>query len=162
MSISEITSRTLTPTSRRTVCVLCVLWYLLIPIVDRVYYFIELRSHSYPTDADSIGIPIMQGQAAWLLLSPVYVALVVFTVVTYSGGHSFLLYDRSRPIWSFLWSAPLILLCLIQSAFALFGLRNFQLLDFAHTGLLVYLLLSIRSSLVAYVPKFFRRATNDV
>lgn len=162
MSISARISRASTPVSRWTICVLCIIWYLLIPIADRVYYSIELRSHAYPTNADSIGIPIMQGQIAWQSLAPAYLALLVFAVATYTGGHSFLLYDRTRPIWSFFWSAPLLLLCVVQLGFALFGLRHLQLLDLTHNTLLVYLLLAIRSSLVTYSPKLISRATNVI
>ncbi|MEO8354244.1 MAG: hypothetical protein ABI680_21145 [Chthoniobacteraceae bacterium] len=72
----------------------------------------------------------------------------------YSGRHSFFAYDRSRPVWSLFWSTPIALLCLLQLGYATFGLLHLQFLELGHNALLAYLLLSIRSSLVAYVPRF--------
>ena len=159
MSISARISRASTPVSRWTVCVLCILWYLLIPIANWVYYS-ELRAQPYPTHTDSIGIAILESQIAWQRLALPFLAAVAFAVATNSGGHSFLLYDRAHPIWSLFWSAPSLLFCVVRSVDALCGLRHLRLLELAHTALFVYLLLAIRSSLVAYAPKLFRRATN--
>ena len=77
------------------------------PLVERVYYETNLRRGVYPPEADSIGIPIMQFMAGWLVTLPVVLAFIWFALREYPGSVSFLAYNSTRPAWSAVWSALL-------------------------------------------------------
>ena len=118
------------------------------PAVETVYYRTSLGRGMYPTNADSVAIPITQFLAAWLIALPVLVAFIWFALREYPGRISFLAFNANRPVWSTVWS---VLLGLGAGSFLLFAIQSalrLYPLDVVDALLSTYLLLCFRSSLV--------------
>jgi hypothetical protein len=58
------------------------------PSVEANYYSIELGRGSYPTDADSIGLPIAQFTIGLLVVSPILLAVCWVCLRSYPGSVS--------------------------------------------------------------------------
>ncbi len=147
-----------TPKNRPTILALGIAFYILDPIADHIYYRVGLRMHQFPTNADSIGLPLWWSWQGWLLLAPVFAMLLALAVLTYSGGRSFWFFDRARFAWSLFWTVPIAVVCVWDALGAIYNLRWLQVFDLLHATLFVYLLLAVRSSLVGFA---FRRHTTS-
>ena len=137
-----------TPKSRTSVAVLAAVLYLTAPFVEWVYYSAELARGSYPVSADSIGLPIGLVTIAWLIGLPLAAALIWVTLRSYPGSVSLLGFNAARPYWSAVWSV-LFAYLVFQSIF--FCVQSVSLghpLDVAQSGLIAYLFLCLRSSIV--------------
>jgi hypothetical protein len=146
-----------TPKMKRTAWLLALVSILAQPLVEAVYYSTNLGRGAYPTDADSIGIPIFQFVFGWLLTLPVVIAFVWFALREYPGSVPLAAYNTARPIWSFLWSAVLLLLAASYVWFAFQSIMRGLPFDVAAALLSIYLLLCLRSSVV-YSSAFMRRS----
>jgi hypothetical protein len=157
VSAADMQRVTRTPKAKRTVWLLAVVSILAEPIVEVVYYTTNLRRGAYPVNADSIAIPIYQFTFGWLVTLPVVLAFVWFVLRDYPGSVSFLAYNTERPVWSFLWSAVLLLLVASYVWFAVQSITRGFPLDVAAALLSIYLLLCFRSSIV-FSRAFVRRS----
>ena len=137
-----------TPKNRSSVAVLATFLYLSAPIVEWFYYRTELGRGSYTVNADSIGLPIGRFTVVCLIGLPLLAALLWLVLRSYPGSVSLLGFNTARPYWSIVWSMifayPVIreLVFCVESAF----LGN--PLDVAHAGLMSYLMLCLRGSIV--------------
>ncbi|MBK7999553.1 MAG: hypothetical protein IPK15_12775 [Verrucomicrobia bacterium] len=86
-----------TPKRKWVVWLLAVGNLLAMPLVEEVYYETNLRRGAYPPEADSIGIPIMQFIAGWVVTLPVFLALIWFGFGEYPGAVSFVAFNKKRP-----------------------------------------------------------------
>lgn len=121
--------------------------YVTAPFVEAAYYWIEDRRGAYPSDADSIGIPIYYFAMTLLAFSPFYAALVWLGTRSYRGGLSLLAFDLRRPFWSLFWSLLLGGLILLNLYDAAEKAVRVLPLDVASDLAWTYLLLCLRSSL---------------
>ncbi len=102
----------LTPKRAVTVVALLIATHAVRPLVDQVYYRVGLRMGAFPTNADSIGIPLANAWTGWLIGWPLVILVAAFLGRTYTGSLSFLLFDWSRIRWSLFWTIPILILCL--------------------------------------------------
>ena len=137
-----------TPKNRTSVAVLAAVLYLTAPLVEWAYYSTELARGSYPVNADSIGLPIDLFTIVWLIGLPLAATLIWFVLRSYPGSVSLFGFNAARPYWSAVWSVLFaylvfqsIFLC-VQSVF------RGQPLDVVQSGLMAYLFLCLRSSVV--------------
>ncbi len=148
-----------TPKRKAILWVLALVSLLAQPAIETVYYRTSLERGMYPTNADSIGIPIAQFFMAWIVALPLLVTFIWFALREYPGKVSFLAFNVNRPIWSSVWSA---LLGLAAASFIVFAAQSavrLYPLDVVNAVLSTYLLLCFRSSLV-YSTAFTKR-THD-
>jgi hypothetical protein len=145
-----------TPKAKRTVWLLAVLSILAEPVVEVIYYKTNLHRGAYPSNADSIIIPIYQFIFGWVVTLPVMLGFVWFALRDYPGSVSFLAYNTARPVWSFLWSVVLLLLAASYVWFAGQSIMRGSPLDVAASLLSIYPLLCFRSSIV-FSKAFVRR-----
>jgi hypothetical protein len=146
--MSPLTYRT--PKNSGTIVCLILGLYLLRPLVDYFYYTTGLRMGAFPTNADSIGIPLSAGWAAWFIGWPIILLLTIAVALIYTGNLPFTFFDRTRPVWSLLWTAPVLILTVWTLLGATYNLRYLQIVDFVDAVMVSYVLLSLRSSLIAY------------
>lgn len=79
------------------------------PFLDSAYYQIMAANGAYPSNADSIGIPIAFNFAGSLLLLPV-VALILWWVLSrYPGATALWAWHRERPVASVTWTVVWLL-----------------------------------------------------
>jgi hypothetical protein len=100
-------------------------WWVTQPIVVAVFFRRELFRGAYPTDADSIGIPIFGFAIIWALLTPL-VAWIVWRGLRQAPEHSSLLaFDRMRPVAATAWSVGFAIMILeeFQSGISALGSR---------------------------------------
>jgi hypothetical protein len=98
-------------------------WWVTQPIVVAVFYRTELFRGAYPTDADSIGIPIFGFAIIWALLTPL-VAWTLWRGLRQAPEHSSLLaFDRMRPVAATAWSVGFAIMILeeFQSGISALG-----------------------------------------
>ena len=94
-------------TAKRAAMVLAA-WWLVVPFAETRFYQHELERGAYPTDADSIGIPIAASVFGWLLLTPLIAWIVWWLVWRGSPARfSWLAFDRGRMTWSIAWTIGL-------------------------------------------------------
>lgn len=145
-----------TPKNRISVAALAALLYLTAPLIEWFYYSTELARGSYPVNADSIGLPIGLFTNVWLIGLPLATVLIWLALLPYTGSVSLFGFNAARPYWSVVWSV-LFAYLVFQDLF--FCVRSAFLgnpLDVAQSGLIVYLWLCLRSSIV-YNGLFFSR-----
>jgi hypothetical protein len=119
------------------------------PFVEASYYSIELGRGSYPTDADSIGLPIAQFTIGLLVVSPMFLALCWLCLRRYPGSVRLWAWNRRRRWWSFVWTV-LFAGAILVSTVGLFRVDVItHPLDAIQTTALVYLLLALRASVVS-------------
>ncbi len=133
---------------KRTVWLLALLSIFAQPFVEATYYAAALRRGAFPPEADSIGIPISQFVFGWLVSLPVVFLFIWFALREYPGSVPLAAHNTSRPVWSFLWSAFLLLLAASYTWFAFQSIRRGFPVDVAAALLSIYLLLCLRSSVV--------------
>ncbi len=133
--------------SRWQFALLAAFLYVTAPVVEAVYYWVEDGRGAYPSNADSIGIPLYYFTIALLAFSPIYALIVWLATRSYQGGLSLLAFNVRRPSWCGFWSLLLV------------GLIAMNLYDAAEKAVRVlpldvisdlawsYLLLCLRSSL---------------
>jgi len=92
---------------RTRVGLLILAWWQAQPFSEAQFYLRELRRGAYPTDADSISIPIMSFVFGWLLLSPLTIWVVWWILRRGPDRFTWLAFDSSRPVWCALWTAAL-------------------------------------------------------
>jgi hypothetical protein len=139
-----------TPKKRATMVCLMLGLYALRPLVDYIYYKWGLRMGAFPTNADSIGIPLSASWTGWLIGWPIILLFAVVVSCTYVGDLPFTFFDRARPIWSLLWTVLILILTIWMVLGATYNLRYLQIVDFADALMVSYVLLSLRSALVAF------------
>jgi hypothetical protein len=88
--------------------------YVAAPLLDIQYYSAMLRRGAYPTNADSIGLPIGFSFAASLLFAPVFLVLLWVALRRYAPGTRLNVWRRDR--MALTWAATLG--CLAISALA--------------------------------------------
>src|SRR4030095_5993529 len=137
-----------TPKRKVVLWVLALVSLMAEPVVEAVYYRTSLGRGMFPTNADSIAIPIAQFFVGWLVTLPLVLAFIWFALREYPGSVSFFTFNANRPIWSTVWSA---LLGLVAASFSLFAIQSalrLYPLDVVDSLLSTYLVLCFRSSLV--------------
>lgn len=139
-----------TPKNAGTIVCLLLGLYALRPVVDKVYYTVGLRTGAFAANSDSIGIPLADGWTGWLIGWPIIILLTVAFARTYTGDLSFTFFDRTRLVWSLLWTIPILAFCAWDLLGALYNLRWLQIIDFVDAALISYVALSLRSSLLAF------------
>ena len=72
------------------------LWWLAQPWLVVRYYTMQLDRGTYPSNADSIVIPIGEDWVGWLLFSPVIAMLLVLALRRYEAGAAYAAFDRVR------------------------------------------------------------------
>jgi hypothetical protein len=78
----------LLPRSRGIFWLVIAIWWLAAPFVEGVFYTEELRRGAYPTDADSISIPIIQHALGWLMVTPILAAVLVWASRPFPSTYS--------------------------------------------------------------------------
>ena len=121
--------------------------YVTAPVVNAVYYWVEDGRGAYPSNADSIGIPIYYFAIALLVFSPIYAALVWLATRSYQGSLSLVAFNLRRPLWSGFWSLLLGGLVLVNLHDAAEKAIRVLPLDVVSDLAWTYLLLCLRSSL---------------
>ena len=131
---------------------LMTIWWIATPAVDAAYYSTQARRGAYPPEADSIGIPIGQSVAGWLLLTPVILLLVFLALRRAPGRVELLGFDRSTfagRIWSAVWTVLLLAFAGSEAWFAVRSLQDAMWLDVAHSVLGVCVALALRAAFAA-------------
>ena len=147
-----------TPPTKTHIAALAAAFWLSVPVFNAAYYIFQRERGAYPTNADSIGIPIITQSIAWLVLTPVFALLAWIVLRNYRGGRSFLAWDTMRPWWcafvSLFWGG--LVVSFLWSMEECLALHN--QIDAAGYAPWVYLCLCIRSSAIgAIVPRRLKR-----
>jgi hypothetical protein len=130
---------------RAAAAILLAVWWVAQPLVEWEFYTTELHRGAYPVHADSIIIPIARFTIAWMLITPV-VAWFLWQVFRRAPKWvSWTAFDRSRPVWSAIWTLLL----------AAFGISE---LEFAYRSTLRGHLEDVASGILAFVVAFSTRA----
>jgi hypothetical protein len=137
-----------TPKNRISVIFLAVALYLTAPFVEWYFYTTELARGSFPSDADSIGIPLFRFIIVWVLGAPVAALLIGFALQDYQGGISLFGFNRARPVWSAFWTLVFGFLVFKHLTFAIASMQESQPFDVIQPLFLAYLMLCLRSSLL--------------
>lgn len=142
-----------TPRSLWIVAGLAAFLYVTAPVVDAVFLYTQLGRGVYPTNADSIGIPMYVYSMALLVLSPVYVLFTYAALRRYVGGRSFLEFDTGQWLRSTVWA----LVYGGLSAYSLWEAGRFGLMrmpvSVIASVLWAYLFLCVRASLASRTPE---------
>ncbi len=147
-----------TPKNIISVIFLAVALYLTAPFVEWYFYTTELARGSFPSDADSISIPLFQFAVGWVLGAPVATLLIWFALRDYLGAVSLFAFNRARPVWSAFWTLVFGFLIFKHLTFAFVSVQKSQPFDVIQPLLLAYLMLCLRSSLI-YSSFFGREET---
>ncbi len=137
-----------TPKNRMSVAALAAVLYLTAPVVEWFYYSTELTRGSYPVNADSISLPIGLFTIVWLIGLPLAAALIWFVLRSYPGSVPLFGFNVARPYWSAVWSALFAYLIFQDVFFCVQSVLRGHPLDVAQSGLMAYLFLCLRSSIV--------------
>lgn len=137
-----------TPKNRISVAASAAVLYLTAPIIEWFYYSTELARGSYPVNADSIGLPISLFTIVWLIGLPLVAALIWLALRSYPGSVSLFGFNAARPYWSVVWSVLFAYLVFQDVFFCVQSAFLGNPLDVAQSGLMAYLLLCLRSSIV--------------
>jgi hypothetical protein len=119
------------------------------PVFAIAYYGEMLRKGAYPPEADSIGIPIYDDTRLAVFFAPVFYALVGLIIHRYPGSVPLLVWNRARPIWSWVCSV-LFGAAIATVATGLGDVWRWKLpLEFLSVALWIWLLLFLRAAVVA-------------
>jgi hypothetical protein len=125
-------------------------WWLAQPLAETLYYQHELRRGAYPTDADSISIPLFEFGFGWLSVTPLIVLIACWIVRrAASGRFGWATFDSSRRIWCALWTVILSVLAVFELWFAAMAIVDGYALDIVVSGLGAAILLATRAGLCA-------------
>jgi len=95
-----------------------------LPAVSWLYYPLLLDSGALPTDADSIGIPMLGSLIIAMILFPIAIGATWFCLRRYNSKSRFAAWRRDRPVRTLLTTALLGLPAAILAAVILGDLRE--------------------------------------
>ena len=147
-----------TPKTRTNLIILAIVLYLTAPFVEWYFYANELVRDSFPSNADSIAIPLFQFAIGWVLGAPIAALLIWLALRGYPGSVSLFSFNRVRFVWSAIWTLLFGYLIVEELAFAIVSIQKSQPFDVIQALLLAYLMLCLRSSLI-YSNLFSRQKT---
>ena len=96
-----------TPRSKWPVIAGAFALYAATPVVEYVYYSTELARGSYPTNADSIGIPLFQTCVGLAIAAPFFLVLLWASTRRYVAASPLTAWTSEAPICSVLWTVIL-------------------------------------------------------
>jgi hypothetical protein len=138
-----------TPRSRTIVLLAAAVLFLTAPAVVARYYYVELGRGLFPSDADSIGIPIFGFTILLLVTAPITWGFVWLCVRRYPGGVSLAAWNPLRPLWALGWTIVIV------GAIAMFLVLTpwkdvaYHPLLIVHATMDILFMLTLRSAIVA-------------
>jgi hypothetical protein len=137
-----------TPEHKWTVGVLGLILIFTEPLVEEFFYRTALRQGRFPTNADTVAIPIHAFQTGWLYFLPFALLLLWLALRSYPEQKEFIWFRRERPIWSGAWSFFFGLLMLEKTYFSIKSILVSQPLDFTESLAYFYLYSCLRCSVI--------------
>ena len=145
-----------TPKDGRSVLLVAMVWWLLMPIAEGVFYYTNRLRGEYPPPGNHIEIPVGLFFIGWIVITPALVALVWFCLRQYPGAVSLFAFNTGRPVWSAAWTLAALWHFYSEIPFLYASIRDRYPMDLI-TGLIeVYLMLCLRSSVI-YSASFTRK-----
>jgi hypothetical protein len=114
------------------------------PVFSYLHYSWNLKMGAYPTNADSIGIPIYDEFIGWLVFAPIALIGLWWAVWKAPGPRSIWEWNNKRPIWCIIWSVIFSLLAIATAIEIPFALRWLNIPTVINDTLLIYLYLHLR------------------
>ena len=140
---------TRTPRKAWQLALIAFVVYISAPFFSIAYYSEMLRKGAYAHDADSIGIPIYENESAAIVLAPVFCAIVLLMVWRYPGSVPLLIWNSSRPVWSWVCTSLFTILIALTAA-GFVDVWQWRLpIEFVNIALWIWLLLQFRAVVVA-------------
>jgi hypothetical protein len=138
-----------TPSQRKPLLVFAVSLIASQPVFIFLHYFWNELRGVYPSDADSIAIPIFYGWIAWVIWAPLVLAVVFWALRAYRGSSWLFKWNGNRPIWSVAWSLVFGVL-IAESALCIpFDVRWLNMSSLLNDVLWIWFFLALRTLLVA-------------
>jgi len=137
-----------TPTLPRTIALyLAAVWFSS-PFVEIVYYQIELKRGSFPPEADTIMIPIMNFTISWIMLTPLIIIFSWWLLKNYPGKVSLFSWNNAKQIKSYAVTAVLVLYAISQLYFAIMSGIKSNFIDVISSIATAHVALIVRASIV--------------
>jgi hypothetical protein len=137
-----------TPKQRITLVTVAVLLYLSDPLIEWHYLKMDLDRGAFPVNQDSIIIGLYRFVLGWLILSPLYAALLWFSMRKYPGKKPLFGFNSDRFYWSLIWSFAFALPVFYEVFSAAQRLHGEYPLEVISSLVFAYLLLCFRTSIV--------------
>lgn len=142
-----------TPKSRWLIILLLVVYYPICIVFD---FFYEDYLVTVIKDPSAIKLALGTNYAVITLGAvaalPFYLLILLFPILTYSGGHNFFIVDKKRKGWTLLWTIVTFLFFFLPLAWGFFAILDSYMPGFIFVALTLFLFLTLRASLVAYSP----------
>jgi hypothetical protein len=122
--------------------------YVSTPFVEAYNLYNSLLNGDFPSDADSIGIPIFGIFIICILLAPFILTFIIWALWKSPTTISLFGFNRKRPMWSFIWSLIFVFPFFIFLFSAIGLLSQFCFVESMHAFLIAFLLLFYRAIVV--------------
>ncbi len=149
-----------TPRSRWSVLGFAGTLLIATPFVEALYYSSELRRGVYPTNGDSISIPLIQTCIGLAFVAPAFLAIAWLSTRRYVPGAPLLGWDNSRPLRSLLWTLLFAGIAVVLVIDALGMAYHQHLVSCFHRAALTLIALWMRATAVANAAQHAAAADN--
>ena len=116
-----------TPKKRYQVHLYWVIYFISRPFSSCAYYTWNLKRGAYPTNADSISIPIFQEILGLIIIVPLAMLGILWITKNYPGKVNVFINNSKRPLWSLVWTILFISLIIISLLDIIRLSKNFTL-----------------------------------
>jgi len=137
-----------TPCNFRTLAIYSILVFLGSPFVVAFHYFTRWQRGDYPSEADTIGIPIL-GYVLFYL--PLFLIILCAGLRKYPGRVPVYAWNRKCPIWSIWWTLLFLILAYLSILMIAEGFQGHLFLTAIFFIIQLHVLLLLRSSAVSRV-----------
>lgn len=139
----------LTPSKKINLILLSAAYWLAEPFVEYIFYTTELSRGSFPVDADSISIPIIQFTSGWVITAPFIGIFVWWSTRHYPGGVPVLGLNQKFPIFGAIFWLLTSLYIILELIFIVQSIIRIQPIDVLHSLFGCYLALMYNGVLQA-------------